>query len=89
MDTTNHSDNTNKPFSQRLIEDLRFWLETAFLFNGLHLDTVEMDPVEDDEEIESIFGSEFVFTIRATAYLCSPKGTGPADSDKQEDPQKG
>jgi hypothetical protein len=77
------------PFSQRLIEDLRFWLETAFLSNGMHLDTVEMDPVEDDEELETILGGQFVFTMKATVYLCSPKGTGPADSDTQEDPQKG
>ena len=79
----------DKPFSQRLIEDLRFFLETAFLANGMHLDSVEMDPVEEGEEMESIFGSEFVFRIRATPLFCKPTGTGPKDGDKQEDLQKG
>ena len=78
-----------KPFSQRLIEDMRPILESAFLVHGLHLDSVEMNPVEDDQELETMFGTECVFTIRATAYLCKPKGTGQAAADWQEDPQNG
>jgi hypothetical protein len=83
MCTLNQCEHSNKPFSQRLIEDLRTWLETAFLANGLHMVSVEMDPVEDEEELEAIFGAQLVFTIRATAYICSPKGGG--DNNVQEE----
>jgi len=84
MDIINQSEHSNKPFSARLIEDLTSFLETAFLVNGLHLDSVEMDPVEDDEELETAFGDEYVFTIKATAYICSPKGRTHKDVDTEK-----
>jgi hypothetical protein len=89
MCAMDQTENFNKPFSQRLIEDLKSFLEIAFLANGMHLNSVEMDPFEDDLEIESVFGDEFVFTIRVTAYLCSPKGTGEGNTYKLKDPQNG
>ncbi|MCX6141698.1 MAG: hypothetical protein NTZ35_00615 [Ignavibacteriales bacterium] len=84
----NQSEHSNKPFSVRLIEDLTILLGGAFFFSGLHMDSVEMDPVEDDEERVTAFGDEFVFTIRTTAYYCSPKGKGNEDVDKEKGDQQ-
>jgi len=72
--TMNENQNDNKPFSQRLIEDLRSSLVASFLIRGMRLDSIQMDPVDGDEDLETVSGPEFVFTIRATALLCTPKG---------------
>jgi hypothetical protein len=77
MQTTHQAEKSNKPFSQRLIEDLRPFLSSAFMVNGMTMDVVEMDPVDDDQELETISGPVFVFTIRATAFMCRPKGERP------------
>ncbi len=67
-----------KPFSQRLIDDLRPYFLSSFIVNGMQIDAIEMGPVKDDEELETVSGSQFVFTIRATATKCSPRGLKPA-----------
>jgi len=72
--TMDKTQDDNKPFSQRLIEDLRPILVASFLIRGMRLDSIEMDPVDDDEDLETVSGPVFVFTIRATALLCTPKG---------------
>ncbi|MDP2883707.1 MAG: hypothetical protein Q8P51_01630 [Ignavibacteria bacterium] len=77
MQTTDHAENSNKPFSQRLIEDLKSILVASFLICGMRLDSIQMDPVDDDEELETVSGPVFVFTIRATALMCKPKGERP------------
>ena len=76
MNQPDHIDNSKKPFSQRLIEDLKSILVPSFLICGLQLDAIEMDPVDDDEDLETVYGAEFVFRIRATAMGCRPKGLG-------------
>jgi hypothetical protein len=88
MDTMNQSEQSNKPFSVRLIEDLTILLGGAFFFSGLRMDSVEMDPVEGDEERVTAFGDEFVFTIKATAYYCSPKGRTQNDVDTKKGDQQ-
>ena len=64
----------NLPFSKRLILDLKPALEGIFISNGMFLDSIEMDPVEDDEELTTVSGPQFTFRLQARAYLCNPKG---------------
>ena len=69
-----HAQQENPPFSRRLMFDLRPALERVFIQNGMFLDSLEMDPVEDDEDMGTTSGPEFTFRLRARAYWCSPKG---------------
>jgi len=62
------------PFSRRLIFDLRPALERVFIDNGMFLDSIEMDAVDDDENMGTISGPQFTFRLQAIAYWCAPKG---------------
>ncbi len=60
------------PFSQRLLDSLSPDLRSDLLLKGLQVESITIDPIEEDEMMQQSTGLELVIKINAITSMCNP-----------------
>jgi hypothetical protein len=61
------------PFSQRLIDSITPVLRSELLLKGLEVQSIKINPIEDDDILEESTNMEIVLQIDASTLMCKPE----------------